>query len=186
MQVVSEAKEARALLHPMRRRMLEALAQPGSAASLARKLDLTRQRVNYHLRALEQLGFLELVEEKKKGNCTERIFRARARSFVIAPQALGALGARTEDVANRFSSTYLLAAATQLVRDVSSLRDRAKEQRLATLTIEAEVAFADPAARARFAAELAREVSRLVARHHTDGGRPFRLVLAAHPKAQER
>ncbi len=185
MHVANELQAARGLLHPMRRRMLEILAEPASAASLARQLRLPRQRVNYHLRALEDLGFLDLVEEKQKGNCTERIFRARSRAFVIAPQTLGALGARAADVSNKFSSAYLLAAANQLVHDVFSLREQAGDRKLATLTIEAEIAFADPAARARFAEELAQEVSRLVARHHTDGGRRFRLVVAAHPQARE-
>jgi DNA-binding transcriptional ArsR family regulator len=185
MEVVREAGSARALLHPMRRRMLEILAEPASAASLARALALPRQRVNYHLRALDDLGFLELIEEKKIGNCTERIFRARSRSYVIAPQTLGALGARASDVENKFSAAYLLAAANQLVHDMTSLRAEAGEKKIATLTIEADIAFADPAARARFAAELAEAVSALVARHHTDGGRRFRLVVAAHPQARE-
>jgi DNA-binding transcriptional ArsR family regulator len=185
MEVISEPGPARALLHPMRRRMLEILAEPASAASLARALELPRQRVNYHLRTLDDLGFLELIEEKKIGNCTERIFRARSRSYVIAPQTLGVLGARISDVENKFSAAYLLAVASQLVRDMTSLREDAGEKKIATLTIEADVAFADPAARSRFAAELADAVSALVARHHTEGGRRFRLVVAAHPQARE-
>ncbi len=183
MEVVHERRQAQALLHPMRKRVLEALATPASAAGLARRLAMPRQRINYQLRVLEQMGFLELVEERRKGNCTERVFQAKARSFVIAPQALGTLAARPADVADRFSSAYLLAVAAQLVRDVSDLRERAQGRRFATLTIETEVAFASAAARARFAQDLAREVARLVAHYHTDGGRRFRLVAGAHPKA---
>jgi len=61
-------------------------------AGLARKLGLPRQRLNYHLRALEDAGLVELVEERRKGNCFERLLRATARSFVISPEALGVLG----------------------------------------------------------------------------------------------
>jgi DNA-binding transcriptional ArsR family regulator len=186
MEVVHERRRALALLNPMRKRVLEALATPASAAGLARKLAMPRQRINYHLRALDDMGFLELVEERKKGNCTERVFRAKARSFVIAPQALGSLAARPADVADRFSSAYLLAVAAQLVRDISDLRERAQGRRVATLTLETEVAFATPEARARFAQELAHEVARLIAQYHTEGGRRFRLVAGIHPRPIDR
>src|SRR5262249_2206904 len=158
---------------------------PASAGGLGGRLSMPRQRINYHLRVLEHMGFLELVEERRKGNCNERVFRARARSFVIAPQALGTLAARPADVADRFSSAYLLAVAAQLGRDVADLRERAQGRRIATLTLEMEVAFASAEARAEFATELAREVAGLAARYHTDGGRRFRLVAGVHPKATE-
>ena len=69
--------------------------RPGRARLCRRarpKAGLPRQRLNYHLKALEQCGLLECVEERRKGNCTERILRATAHSFVISPDALGALG----------------------------------------------------------------------------------------------
>jgi DNA-binding transcriptional ArsR family regulator len=43
------------------------LTEPGSATTLAGKLDLPRQKLNYHLRALEKHGLVELVEERRKG-----------------------------------------------------------------------------------------------------------------------
>ena len=74
------------------------LGEPGSAAGLGRKLGLPRQRVNYHLRELEKEGLLEVVEERKKGNCVERIVRATARSYLISSEALGTLGSRPEEI----------------------------------------------------------------------------------------
>jgi DNA-binding transcriptional ArsR family regulator len=35
---------------------------------------------NYHLRALERHALVELVEERRKGNVTERMMRATAAS----------------------------------------------------------------------------------------------------------
>ena len=52
-------------------------------------LGLPRQNVNYHLKALERHGLVELVEERKKGNMTERMLRATALSYAISPAALG-------------------------------------------------------------------------------------------------
>ncbi|MBL8987996.1 MAG: helix-turn-helix transcriptional regulator, partial [Gemmatimonadetes bacterium] len=52
--VVRGSAQASALLGGGRRQLLEALAEPDSAAGLARRLGLPRQRVNYHLRLLER------------------------------------------------------------------------------------------------------------------------------------
>ena len=109
------------MLHPARLMLLGELREPQSASSLARKLDLPRQRLNYHLRALEKAGFVELVEERRKGNCTERVVRATARSYLISPEALGTLGPTVEAAQDRFSSTYLMATAGRAVREIGEL-----------------------------------------------------------------
>ena len=58
---------------------------------LADRVGLARQKVNYHLRELERHGLVELVEERRKGNMTERVLRATAASYVISPAALAAV-----------------------------------------------------------------------------------------------
>jgi DNA-binding transcriptional ArsR family regulator len=184
--VVRRPDAAAALLDPVRQQLLAALAEPDSASGLARRLRLPRQRINYHLRALESAGLLELVEERRKGNCIERVVRATARAFVISPEALGPLGLTPDLAADRFSSAYLIAAAGRAIRDVSSLgaRARAAGQRIATLTLEADIRFASAESRAAFAEELSEAVARLAARYHDEharGGRPFRLLAAVHP-----
>ena len=79
------------------------------------RLGIPRQRLNYHLKALEQCGLLECVEERRKGNCTERILRATARSFVISPDALGTLGPTPESARDRFSASYVVAVAARTI-----------------------------------------------------------------------
>jgi DNA-binding transcriptional ArsR family regulator len=174
-------------LRGTRRTLLAALAEPDSAAGLARRLGLPRQRLNYHLKALEQSGLLECVEERRKGNCTERILRATARSFVISPDALGALGPTPDAAQDRFSASYIVAVAARTITEVSALDSRARTEhkRLATLAIDSEIRFASAESRAAFTRELSDRVADLVARyHHPDaaGGRRFRLVALAHPR----
>lgn len=181
-----DATQAEAVMNPLRRRLLELLAQPDSATGVARKLGIPRQHVNYHLRELESAGLLEEVEKRIKGNCVERIVRSRARYYVIAPSALGALGPRPEEIQDKFSSAYLVAAAARAIDDMAWLRHKADEagKTLATLTMESEVRFADPAARKAFAEELAAEFARLVAKYHdveAKGGRTFRVMAASWP-----
>jgi DNA-binding transcriptional ArsR family regulator len=190
LEVVRSAGSAAALLDPTRQQLLARLREPDSAAGLARRLKLPRQRINYHLKVLEGAGLVELVEERRKGNCLERVVRATARAFLISPEALGELGPSVEQAADRLSSAYLMAAAGRTIRDVAVLEDKARRdgKRLATLTLEADVRFASAETRAKFAEELAGALARIAARYHDDraaGGRRFRLLAAVHPVPAE-
>src|SRR5262250_3074362 len=68
-------------------RILEQLAEPDSAAGVARRLKLPRQQISYHLRELEHAGLVELVEERRKGNCLERVVRAIRDLAVLCGRA---------------------------------------------------------------------------------------------------
>jgi DNA-binding transcriptional ArsR family regulator len=184
--VIEDPAAAAAALDPVRGRLLAALGDPGSAATLAARVGLSRQKVNYHLRALEAHGLVRLVEERRWGGLTERVLVASAASYVVSPAALGAAGSDPARASDRLSARYLVALAARVVREVGELARRADEQgrRLATLSVDTELRFASAAERAAFADELAGAVSALVARHHdpsAPGGRRYRLVVAAHP-----
>lgn len=185
-ELIQDGQRAAAILHPLRRRILEALRQPDSASGVARRLDLPRQKINYHLRDLEKQGLLELVEERRRGNCVERVVRATARAYVISPEAVGAFAADPHEIQDRFSSSCLVAAAARAINDIGTLRQRAEAagKRLGTFTLEGEVRLASAARRKEFMEELTREVVRLTARYHDEdspGGRRFRFILAGYP-----
>ncbi|MFV8751640.1 helix-turn-helix domain-containing protein [Nannocystaceae bacterium ST9] len=175
-----DREQAAVILHPIRARLLRELAEPGSAASLARKLELPRQQLNYHLRLLEKAGLLEEVETRTRGNCVERIVRAKARAYVIAPQGPGV---DPDSIVDRASANYLLAVAAQTLRDVSRVQQLASAagQRLATLTLQTEVRFESPAARQAFTRELGEAIEQLIGKYHSERGRPFRLMVGAYP-----
>ena len=187
LELVVDPERAALALAPIRRRALAALADsPDSATGLAVRLGTTRQRLNYHLRELEKAGFLELVEERKKGNCVERVLRAKARHWLIDPGALAGLADEPLPPADRFSAMYLVALAARAIREVAGLARKAADgrKRLATLAIDADVRLARPADFPAFADELARAVGEVIARHHDDsppGGRCFRIMAGAWP-----
>jgi DNA-binding transcriptional ArsR family regulator len=187
MRVVRQTDEAAALLDDTRRTLLDRLDQPDSAAGLARKLGLPRQRLNYHLRELERAGLVELVEERRRGNCTERVLVRTARAFLISPEVLGQLGPGPEAIRDRFSSAALVGAAASLIRDVAVARARAADtgKRVATLALNAEVRFESAATRNAFAEELTAAISTLIAKYHDEtasGGRRFVLLVGCYPK----
>ena len=73
-EVIEDAAAAAVALDPIRSRLLSELAEPGSAAALAARVGLGRQKVNYHLRTLEAHGLLEVAEERKRGgHCHDQI-----------------------------------------------------------------------------------------------------------------
>jgi len=187
--VIDDPKAAEASLDPVRSRLLAELAEPASATAVAATVGLPRQKVNYHLKTLERHGLVELVEERRKGNCTERLLAATAASYVISPSALAAVQPDPGRAPDRVSAAWLLALASRLVRDVGDLITGATRarQRVATFAVDGEVRFASAAERAAFAEELAAAVAALVARYHdpaAGAGRDHRLVVALHPSVK--
>src|ERR687887_2800958 len=164
--VIEAPAAAEATLDPMRARLLAELSEPSSATALAARLGLPRQKVNYHVRALERHGLVELVEQRRKGNVTERVLRATAASYVISPAALAAVQPDPSRSPDRLSARWLLAIASRLVRDVGELIAGAARarKRLATFAMDGEVRFASAADRAAFAQDLSNAVAGLVAR----------------------
>ena len=185
MQVVTDASQLAAALSPLRMRVLREMQEPQSATTLSPRLGLSRQALNYHLRELEREGFLELVEERPRRGCVERLLKVTSRAFVVNPALLGALSDDPHQARDRFSSAYLLATAAGVIRDVATLtpRARAVEQRLATFTMDCEIGFASPAAFRAFTEELAAQVATLASKYDqaTARSRRFRVVVGSHP-----
>jgi DNA-binding transcriptional ArsR family regulator len=184
--VIDDPEAAEVSLLPVRSRLLSELAEPGSASTLATTLGLPRQNVNYHLKALERYGLVELVEERRKGNMTERVLRATALSYVISPAALDGVQPDPSRAPDRLSARWLIAVAARTVRDVGELVAGATKarKRLATFAMDGEIRFASAADRAAFAEELAASVTSLVSKYHDEKaprGRDHRIVVAVHP-----
>ena len=195
--VVHDRARAASLLNPLRRRILEALAQPDSAAGLARRLRLPRQRVNYHVRELARTGFLDRAGQRRKRNMIEHRYVARARGYVLSSELLGRLGADRGRVEDVFSAGYLLALTAQAQTELGRASEEATAlgRRLSTLSISSELRFENPKQRAEFAKQLERAIVDVVGRYASptelaEGqpgpGRPYRLILGCYPIPPQR
>jgi DNA-binding transcriptional ArsR family regulator len=186
-EVIEDAAAAVVALDPVRALLLAELAEPASAATLAAKVGIARQKVNYHVRTLELHGLVKLAEERKRGGITERVLRATAASYVVSPAALAEEAADPELTQDRLSAKYMVALAGRMVREVGGLARRAGAagKRLPTMAIDTEIRFRSAEDRAAFADALTAAVLDLAARYHHDDGRPHRLVVAAHPKPED-
>lgn len=203
---VDDPAVATALLHPLKSRILRLASEPASATELARRLDLPRQRVHYHVRELERAGLLRPAGRRRRRNLVEQRFVASARSYVLSPALLGPLAADWRAIEDATSAEYLLALTEQVRDDVTRAASAAEAagRRASTFSLKAQFRFDSEAQRAAFAAALRESLVAAVARHsspdrtelgrtpgeagaedggRTGRGRPYRLVLACYPLA---
>lgn len=184
--MLADAAAVEVALDPIRASILDALTEPGSAATIAAAVGLTRQKVNYHLKALEAHGLVELAEERAWGGITERIVRRSARHLVVSPDVLERTATDPSEVADHLSAAYLIAVNARTVSEVGAMAGRAPDgTRLPTLTVDAVIGFRSPDDRASFAADLQAAVAELAARYHHDDGRPHRLTVSSYPRPEE-
>ena len=188
--IIDDPATAIVALEPIRSRLLAELAEPASAATLATRVGIARQKVNYHVRALEAHQLVRQAGERQWGGLTERLLVASASSYIVSPKAMGPVAVDPNRGADRLSASYLIALAARIVDEVSDLLRRAlaADKRLATLSLDTEIRFRSAADRAAFSNELIQAVTDLVARYHDDsapGGRAHRLMVIAHPLPHE-
>jgi DNA-binding transcriptional ArsR family regulator len=87
-QGVFEIRDVRVLEilnNPLRLRILYQLMEPRSAAEVALALEVPVTRLYYHLNLLLEVGVIEVVETRKKGAMTLRLYRTVATRFEPVP-----------------------------------------------------------------------------------------------------
>ena len=185
---LTSPKAVAAMMDPVRMDILQALKAPGSATSVAEQLGAPRQRIAYHVKALERAGLLRHVKDVRKGNCIERVMVTKARAFVISPAALGKLAPSAKDIRNQFSSSYAIALAAEVIGDIAAMSQQAHSagMKLPTLSADTRISFHSMEEQNAFANELTDFLAKLAAKYHTDakeeGTRTMRLVTTAYPE----
>jgi DNA-binding transcriptional ArsR family regulator len=185
-QVVRDPKHAAMLAAPVRQRILQALGEPGSASRLAKTLGLTRQLVAYHVRQLEENGYVKLVREEQRRGCIERFVQRSARHLVASNEVFGRAGFDPKRLKDKFSSDYLVALAARMTKEVSEAQVSAERagKPVPTFSTDLEIRLRSPAERQALAEDLMEAIAQLVLKYHDDrhpDGRSYRLVVGAYP-----
>ena len=82
---ITDAQTAKALAHPLRVRILGILDErTASPRELALELDADLSQLSYHVRTLHRMGFIELVEQKRRRAALESYYRATDRPVVTS------------------------------------------------------------------------------------------------------
>jgi DNA-binding transcriptional ArsR family regulator len=83
-EVIEDPAAADVALDPVRARLLAELTEPASAAALAERVGLARQKADDHLRTLQAHGLVEPAGERRWGGLTERLLVATEMRFASA------------------------------------------------------------------------------------------------------
>jgi DNA-binding transcriptional ArsR family regulator len=191
LECIADGEKAEILLHPLRIRILALAREPASAAEIAGRLRLPRQRVNYHVRLLAERGLLRRAGRQRKRNMVEQRYVASARSYLISPEVLGPIEADWRGIGDKASAAYLLALTAQVQSDLArALREAGESERLSTLSLKSQFRFETAGQRADFARALRQAVVDAIARFTTPDelpggapapGGPYRLVVGCYP-----
>ncbi|MEW9123268.1 MAG: helix-turn-helix domain-containing protein [Thermotaleaceae bacterium] len=83
--VLRELDQIKAISHPYRIEIIECFDedQAATAKQIADKLGEPHAKINYHIKTLQKVGILELVDERVKSGIIEKYYLPAAKTFVI-------------------------------------------------------------------------------------------------------
>jgi len=185
--VLDDADRVAALAHPLRVAILDALRTPNSASGVARAIHETRQKTNYHVKALLDAGLLEPAGERRARNFVEQLYRSVAPAFLVAPEVAWSGDRRSEALRAQLPLEHLVRVGERLQRDAIGLLDRAAfdGEKIPAAAVETEVRFADQATRAAFLEEYLAAIKPLLTKYGDRRGDAYRVVLAVYPDREE-
>lgn len=179
---ITDPKVAAHLLDPLRARILALAREPLSASQLAERVGLSRQRVNYHVKQLKNVGLLREAGRRDRRNLTEVLYAASASRYLVDPEALGALA--PEPGAEKGGAEHLAALAARTQSEVGRLLADAEGagRRAGVIALDVEARIGAGPERDAFARALDAAVSSVVERFGSARGTAHRLVVGAHPR----
>ncbi len=186
---IDGVEQATALLKPARMELLKRLDQPRTCPELADYFGETAQKVYYHVKALEKVGLVEKVDEKRVRGVVEGYYQAKARSYWLAPALVGKIGGQRM-AQNQASLRVLLGLAEEIHEDVGRLGHKAEAGKdVPSVSLSAHISLPDGSRRAEFLRELQTVFENLARKYGTPqddieiaNEQGYRLVLVCYPK----
>ena len=132
---VDSAAQFKALSHPLRQRLLFALARRATMSQLATALGAQKGNIAHHLRVLRDAGMVRVVETRQVRGGTEQYYQRTARRMTFAGHQAAAttamFGAVTEELDEATGEPLLLLRHVRLTaaqaRHLSSELERLVE-----------------------------------------------------------
>jgi DNA-binding transcriptional ArsR family regulator len=179
---IRKLAQARALLHPVRVRMLEELDTPRTCRELGETLGHSPQRVHHHLKEMRSVGLIEIVETRRRGNLLEAVYRRTGKAYWFSPTL--ARGKTAQAVRAELSLHNLLVMSETLQGDVARLLERSTMAEVPSLGFDAEVALPSEADRERFTQDLLRAFHDVAEKYQgTSDDARFKVMVACYPSS---
>lgn len=125
---VQNIEQLRGIADSLRLRIFEALAQRAmTATQVGEELQIAAPKAHYHVRELERLGLVKLVETRERGGILEKYYRAIARNLIAPPQLLqtvepAEVAAAITEVFTNLSQSFLTAMERFAAADETATR----------------------------------------------------------------
>src|SRR5262249_22127185 len=186
-EVLDDPDRVAALANPIRMAILEALRTPNSASGVARVLSETRQKTNYHVKALLDAGLIKPAGERRRGNFVEQLYQSVAPAFVVAPEMAWSDDRRGAALRAQVPLQHLVRLRATLQRGAIGLLDRAAfdGEEIPAAAVEASVRFRDEDARAAFMHEYLAALKPLLKKYGARTGDGYRVAVAVYPDRSE-
>ncbi|WZL71815.1 helix-turn-helix domain-containing protein [Clostridiaceae bacterium 35-E11] len=83
--VLRDLEQIKAIAHPYRLEILKCFEeeQPATTKQVADKIGEPHAKVNYHIKTLQKVNILELVDERVKSGIIEKYYLPSARMFIV-------------------------------------------------------------------------------------------------------
>jgi DNA-binding transcriptional ArsR family regulator len=186
---IEAVEQAMTLLHPLRIDLLKQMGETRTCPELAEMFDSTPQKIYYHVKALEKAGLVEKVEERRVRGAVEGYYRAKARSYWLAPHLVGQVGGE-KAAQDQTSLRFLLTLAEEVQDDIGRLGQKSEAgQDVPSLGLSAHIYLPDGERRAAFLEDVQQVFTDLATKYGIPPdeandlvGKSFRLILACYPK----
>jgi DNA-binding transcriptional ArsR family regulator len=121
---IASLDQMRAIADDLRIRIFDRLTrQPMTVTQLGEALGVAPAKAHYHVRELERVGLVKLVETREKGGILEKYYRAVARDIAVSPGLLRGLS--PDDMAGAVSQ-FLDVAARGFLRALAQEAEEAR------------------------------------------------------------
>ncbi|MFT4416868.1 helix-turn-helix domain-containing protein [Fredinandcohnia humi] len=182
--VVDNPDQAKALLNPLRGEIIAQLAEPASATEIAKAINETPQRVNYHLKTLEKVGLVKRVGTRNVRNLIEVLFQAVAKSFIMS-DALGWTNEAIDRLKDQSSLAHLITISERMRKDALTLLEHSEQDTaIPSASLQTKIVLPTEKDRNTFLNEYVALVKELAKRYQTDtsSSESYNVMLSIYPE----
>jgi DNA-binding transcriptional ArsR family regulator len=180
-------EQASALINPLRAEILSQLKQPSSATEVAKKLNETPQRINYHLKSLQKVGLVTKVGTRQVRNLVEVLYQSIAKTFLLA-ETLSISKETIQKIKDQGSLLHLIHTSERMKKDALLLMEQSDENEvIPSASLQMQVNLKDESLREQFVKDYVDLVKSLVKKYQQDESHQnvYQVLLSVYPDANQ-
>ncbi|WP_241840488.1 ArsR/SmtB family transcription factor [Fictibacillus sp. S7] len=184
--LVTLPEQAAALLHPIRSEIVAALKVPASATEIAKMLNETPQKINYHLKALEKVGLVQKVGTRNVRNLVEVLYQAVAKTLILS-ESLGLSPETSQKLQDQHALAHVLSLTEAIKKDALQLMEQAEKAQIPSAVLQASVSLCGEKQRNEFMNEYFSLLHQLIEKYQSgekENGEEYQVSIAIYPKPE--